>query len=70
MDVEQLFIKPEEAATILGVNKRTVVAMIKNGKLRAKDLNASGKGIRHRWVVLKEDVLITNHGTSQQHSSE
>ena len=55
-ETEQLFIDPEEAATILGIEKRAIVRLIVAGKLRAKDVNAS-KGIRKRWKVLKEDVL-------------
>jgi predicted site-specific integrase-resolvase len=58
--MEQLFIKLEETAQIMGLNKRTVTRLIKQGKLRAKDVNAS-KGIRPRWIVLKEDILaLTN----------
>lgn len=56
----QLFIKPEEASQILGLNKRTILRLIKNGKLKAKNVNASGE-IRPRWVVLKEDVLALNN---------
>ena len=55
-DEIQLFIDPEEAATILGIEKRAVLRMITAGKLRAKDVNAS-QGIRKRWKVLREDVL-------------
>ena len=54
--IEQLYIPPEEAARMLGVQKRQVIRMIEAGKLRAIDINAS-KGERHIWRVLKEDVL-------------
>ena len=55
-EIEQLYIPPEEAARMLGVQKRQVIRMIEAGKRRAIDINAS-KGERHIWRVLKEDVL-------------
>lgn len=53
---EQLYISPEEAAKLLGVNKRQIFRMIEKGKIRAKDINASA-GDRRIWRVLKEDVI-------------
>lgn len=58
--MEQEFVTKAEAAEILGVHPRTITRMIMAGRLRAKDLNASG-GIRKRWVVLKEDLLKTDN---------
>ena len=55
-EIEQLYIPPEEAARILGIQKRQVIRMIEAGKIRAIDINAS-KGERHIWRVLKEDIL-------------
>jgi len=48
------FITVEEAAAILRVNPRHIKRMIEGGKLRARNINASGT--RKYWRVLKEDV--------------
>lgn len=53
---EKVYITPDEAAQILGVNKRQILRMIKAGKLQAKDINAS-EGKRHIWRILKVDVI-------------
>lgn len=60
MEAEQLFISPDEAAAILGINKRAVLRMIRAGKLKGKDVNASS-GQRKRWKILKEDLLKTTN---------
>lgn len=49
------FITVEEAATILRVNPRHIKRMIEGGKLRARNINASGT--RKYWRVLKADVV-------------
>jgi len=50
-----LYVSLDEAASLLGVNKRQVTRMIQSGKLRAKDINAS-TGKRHLYRVLRKDI--------------
>lgn len=50
------YISVDEAAALLGTNRRQIKKMIATGKLRAKNINATGtKREIHR--VLREDVL-------------
>lgn len=53
--MKQVFVTPKEAAEILGVDVRTIRAMVKSGKLRAKDTNATGNQ-RKYWKILREDL--------------
>lgn len=55
-EVEAQFIEVDEAAKILGVNPRQIKNMIKAGKLRARDINAS-KGERKQYRVFKQDLF-------------
>lgn len=55
MTVEQLYITPKQAAEILGVHVKSVKKMIRDGTLRAKNINPLGK--RKMYRILKEDVI-------------
>lgn len=55
MSEEQLYITPKQAAEILGVHVKSVKKMIRDGTLRAKNINPLGK--RKMYRILKEDVI-------------
>jgi len=54
--MENEYMTIEEVANLLKINPRQVRKMIETGRLRAKNINASG-GIRKIYRVLKEDVI-------------
>lgn len=50
------YITIDEASKILNVDRRHITRMILAGKIRAKNINVSGKE-RKYWRVLKEDII-------------
>ncbi len=60
---ENKYITLEEAAVILGTNKRQIVRMIKAGKIKAMDINAAN-GQRNIWRVLKSELLPPDNNVS------